>query len=213
MAERVDAPGDVVHKEDPHESAPEQAARGAGDLPLSAHPAKAGIARLSSTNSGNRRLMAGCRGPRRGPWRTGAAAPAPESRTASPCARAKARETLRRLRRRDRRGGCAGRPPRRRGRGACGGRNPAHHRALHRHRAEDREAVFERLRHRKGAVGEHPVEADGHPEGGDHVHHRQDHQVLHGHRAVPQQHDRDEKGGEREHDRDNVDALLKLGHI
>jgi hypothetical protein len=90
--------------------------------------------------------------------------------------------------------------------------NPAHHRALDGHRAERSEGVFERLRHLERAVGEQSVEADGHADGGHEVHHREDCQIPRRHRAVPQQHDRDEKRGERKYHGDDVDPLLQFGH-
>ena len=45
--------------------------------------------------------------------------------------------------------------------------DPGDDRALHRHRAEHREGVFERLRGLEGAMGEQAVEADRDPDRGE----------------------------------------------
>jgi hypothetical protein len=42
VAQRVDAPGDVVHEEDPYESAPEQTGGGAGDRARERPPREGG---------------------------------------------------------------------------------------------------------------------------------------------------------------------------
>ncbi len=57
VADRVDAPGDVVDEEDPHQAAPEQAGGGAGQRAGDRKPASAGIARPSTTSATKRRLI------------------------------------------------------------------------------------------------------------------------------------------------------------
>ena len=90
--------------------------------------------------------------------------------------------------------------------------DPAHDGSLHGHRAEDREDVLEGLRDLKRAMGEKAVEADGHADRGQHIHHGQDRERGCRHGAVPQQHDRGDEGDEGQKYGGDVDTLLQLGH-
>ena len=70
VADRVDAPGDVVDEEDPHQAAPEQAGERAGQVPVSSEAERARGARgRATTRATKRRLMKRMPGPRRGPAR------------------------------------------------------------------------------------------------------------------------------------------------
>jgi hypothetical protein len=90
--------------------------------------------------------------------------------------------------------------------------DPVQQRPLDGHRAEHGERVLDRLGRLEGAVREHPVEADGHAESGQHVHDGKDGQVGRADDAVPQQQDRGDRAGERQRHGDQVHALLQGAH-
>jgi hypothetical protein len=92
-------------------------------------------------------------------------------------------------------------------------RDPGVDRTLHRHRAEDREEVLDRLEGLEGTMGQEPVEADRDPRGRGHVHGQEDRQVGGGDDLVPEEDDRREDGNERDQDREQIDDLVQDGHL
>jgi hypothetical protein len=61
-------------------------------------------------------------------------------------------------------------------------------------------------------VGEHPVEADGHPEAADEVHDERQHQVVDPDDLVPEDDDRRDDDQRREHDGEQVRDLRRTRH-
>ena len=90
--------------------------------------------------------------------------------------------------------------------------DPLDHGALHGHRAERREQVFDRLRGRERAVGQQAMEPDRHTESGDQVHEREDREVGRADLLVPQECHAGEQGEEGDHDGGKVRVALCSGH-
>ena len=90
--------------------------------------------------------------------------------------------------------------------------DPGDHGALDGHRAEPREDVLRRLVGSEGAVGEHPVVADGDPRRGDQVHDAEQGQVVPAHDSTPEQDDGRQGGGEGHHHGAQVRDLGRSVH-
>jgi hypothetical protein len=87
--------------------------------------------------------------------------------------------------------------------------DPVDDRALHGHRAEDRDRRPEPRLGLERAVREHPVEADRDAKADQHVHDGQDAEVAPGDGSTPQQPESGQEADERKDDRHDRDAALE----
>ncbi len=91
--------------------------------------------------------------------------------------------------------------------------DPVDHRALQRHRAEDRERVAQPRARLEGAMGQQAVKADRDAERGQQVHDGEDRQVARPEEVVPQHHRCADHAEEGDHDGGDVDVALQTGHL
>ena len=82
--------------------------------------------------------------------------------------------------------------------------DPGDHGPLHRHRAENREEVLDRLAGRERAMGQQAMEADRHAEAGQQVHDGEEDEVVRAHAVAPEQDDGGEEGDERDDDGEQI---------
>ena len=172
VADRVDRPGDVVQREDPHRPAPQRGRQRAGERRRrSGSRAPAGISEArSSTQSAERAVDE--------PHAAVLVEVARVARVLGLAGRVEQPAHVRVPEAGDRALDAAAVPVRRvRVAVLVGVRvvlavvgDPRHDRPLHGHRAEDRERVLDRLERLERAVREQPVEAERHAVAADHVH-------------------------------------------
>ena len=91
--------------------------------------------------------------------------------------------------------------------------DPVDHRALDRHRSEDRERGAHPGLRVERAVRQHAMEADRHAEADGRVHHGQDREIESGDEAAPEQVERGEEAEEGDDDGDDRDATLERGGV